>query len=356
MVFVPDQPLTAMMLGHRWVGAAGRAQRPRRRPRLATCCPATSCRRSCSSRSSCSADGASAGLLDRLAARDGRHQRLPLERLRPRAARRSATGRSCSGYAALPWVLGLRPGRPRGAARCRCRGCALTLAVTGLTGSTALVHRGRALVLVLLAWPPGVRRRGSGVGGDRAGGAGRGLAVADPGADPTRRVADRSRRRGRVRRPGRHAARRAAGSVATLAASGTARCGRPSEPTWWSRPSTLVLVVVLPRRRGSGALRRAWGATATALLARRGGGLPAVDRRLAAAARRGDASSDHRRPRRRPAARRAEVRRTRGGCWSRCAPASRRSGPHGMRGRVRGCSRSRRSYCCRASPGACTIG
>ena len=62
------------------------------------------------------------------------------------------------GYAALPWVLGfargVREGRPGALPR-----LALTLAITGLTGSTGLVIAG-ALALVVLAWPPGVRRRG----------------------------------------------------------------------------------------------------------------------------------------------------------------------------------------------------
>ena len=62
------------------------------------------------------------------------------------------------GYAALPWVLGfardVRDARPGALPR-----LALTLAVTGLTGSTGLVIAG-ALALVVLAWPPGVRRRG----------------------------------------------------------------------------------------------------------------------------------------------------------------------------------------------------
>jgi hypothetical protein len=63
------------------------------------------------------------------------------------------------GYAALPWVLdfgrGVRESR-RGALP----GLALTLAITGLAGSTALALAG-GLALVLLAWPSGVRRRGS---------------------------------------------------------------------------------------------------------------------------------------------------------------------------------------------------
>jgi hypothetical protein len=62
------------------------------------------------------------------------------------------------GYAALPWVLGfargVREARPGALPR-----LALTLAITGLTGSTGLVIAG-ALALVVLAWPPGVRRRG----------------------------------------------------------------------------------------------------------------------------------------------------------------------------------------------------
>jgi hypothetical protein len=62
------------------------------------------------------------------------------------------------GYAALPWVLGfargVREGRPGALPR-----LALTLAFTGLTGSTGLVIAG-ALALVVLAWPPGARRRG----------------------------------------------------------------------------------------------------------------------------------------------------------------------------------------------------
>jgi hypothetical protein len=63
------------------------------------------------------------------------------------------------GYAALPWVLdfarGVRESRRGALAR-----LGLTLAVTGLAGSTALVLAG-GLALVVLAWPSGVRRRGS---------------------------------------------------------------------------------------------------------------------------------------------------------------------------------------------------
>jgi hypothetical protein len=61
------------------------------------------------------------------------------------------------GYAALPWVLGfargVREARPGALPR-----LALTLAVTGLTGSTGLVIAG-AVALAVLVWPPGVRRR-----------------------------------------------------------------------------------------------------------------------------------------------------------------------------------------------------
>lgn len=62
------------------------------------------------------------------------------------------------GYAALPWVLGfargVREARPGALPR-----LTVTLAITGLSGSTGLAIAG-ALALVVLAWPPGVRRRG----------------------------------------------------------------------------------------------------------------------------------------------------------------------------------------------------
>ena len=167
------------------------------------------------------------------------------------------------GYAALPWVLGfardVRDARPGALPR-----LALTLAVTGLTGSTGLVIAG-ALAMVVLAWPPGVRRRGRALAVTALvvlGAASPWLipALTRPGGlptDPAGAAAFASRADTPLG---------VVGSVATLGGIWNSAMWPAERANVVVATVTLVLVVVC-LGTGFPSLRRAWGSTATALLA-----------------------------------------------------------------------------------------
>lgn len=167
------------------------------------------------------------------------------------------------GYAALPWVLGLardvRAARPGALAR-----LAVALAVTGLAGSTGLVLAG-ALALVVLAWPPDVRRRARAVGV---------TALVLLGAALPWLLPALTRSGGLPTDPAGVAAfaARADSPLGVLGSVGT--LGGIWNPAVWptERANPVVagvtlLAVLGALAAGAGPLRRAWGPTADALLA-----------------------------------------------------------------------------------------
>jgi hypothetical protein len=166
------------------------------------------------------------------------------------------------GYAALPWVLGfardVRQALPGALPR-----LALTLAVTGLAGSTALVLAG-ALALGLLAWPPGIRRHGRALVVTALVVVGAALpwlvpALTRPGGlptDPAGAAAFASRADTPLG---------VVGSVATLGGIWNSAVW-PGERTGPVVATVTLLLVLVCLATGLRPLRRAWGATADALI------------------------------------------------------------------------------------------
>ena len=129
---------------------------------------------------------------------------------------------------------GLCSGRPRAAAR-RVATAGRDPGHHGAHRQHGAGHRGGARAgRPCLA--PGRTSTRAGLGGDSASGAGGRLAVADPGAHPTRRAAHRPRGGGSLRVAGGHAA----GGAGQCRDAGRhleqRRSGPRSEPTRWSRP------------------------------------------------------------------------------------------------------------------------